>query len=164
VEAPELSALARELLEACYLDAAGGETTRALQVSLLAEPIERPELEATLRSLVERGLMTSWRGTFAGAERDRTGTVRTVDYVDDWWVVTDAGRAAIGLPPAREARSESWMNPSSGAWRVPAMLAPWSARRVARGKPVLPLLVARLLRKPHLGQDARGARGPAPER
>jgi hypothetical protein len=144
----ELTDLEREVLERCYLDVEGGETTRALQVEMLAEPIERSELEAVLQGLVDRGLMVSWRGTYLGGERPRDGGERTVDYVDDWWVVTDAGRAAIGLRPASETREEFWLNPSSGAWRVPPVLLPWARWRSRRGKPMLPDWLCRALGKP----------------
>ncbi len=140
----DLSDLERELLELCYRDADGGEPTRALQVALLREPIGRGELEAVLRGLVALGLMQRWRGTYAGVERPRGGGERrSVVYEDDWWPVTDAGRAAIGVRPVVEAREAMWMNPSSGPWRVPPVLAGWCAWRFRRGKVPVPGWLAR---------------------
>jgi len=108
-----LSGLERELLELCSLDRGGGETTTTLYVEMLESPPDRPALEATLRKLVDRGLMRRCRGTFSGAQRDRlTGDTSHVVYEDDWWPVTDAGRVAIGLPPI--APEVLRRNPSSG--------------------------------------------------
>jgi hypothetical protein len=157
----ELTDLERELLELCCLDAEGGEPTRALQVEMLDAPIERGDLEAVLTNLVRRGLMRRWRGTYLGVERPRAGgEQRTVDYVDDWWVVTDRGRAAIGVPPAAETGETFWMNPSSGPWRVPPVLAPWCGWRFRRGKAPLPAWLARGLRKDLLGQEDHWRGGP----
>jgi hypothetical protein len=116
-----LTELERELLELCSMDAEGGETTTTLYVEMLQSPPDRATLEATLRGLVDRGLMTRWRGLYSGSQRDRrTGEVTSVEYEDDWWPVTDAGRAAIGLPPRAQTVEGGWTNPSSGYWRVAA--------------------------------------------
>jgi hypothetical protein len=139
-----LTALERELLELCYLDAEGGEPTTKLYAELQSPP-DRATLEATLRSLVDRGLMKRWRGTYVGVERDRrTGEVTDVEYEDDWWPVTDVGRAAIGVRPRAETVKKGWMNPSSGYWRVSPLIEPLCAWRVRRGKPPVPRWYARL--------------------
>jgi hypothetical protein len=141
--------LERELLELCSMDAGGGETTTTLQVEMLESPPDRATLEATLRGLVSRGLMRRWFGTYAGGQRVRaTGQVSNVVYDDDWWPVTDAGRAAIGLAPRAEAVQASWVNPSKGAWRVSPLIAPLCAWRVQRGKPPVPAWYARLTGRP----------------
>jgi hypothetical protein len=45
-----------------------------------------------------------WRGVYGANQRERiTGETSHVVYGDDWWPVTDAGRAAIGLRPRAEA-------------------------------------------------------------
>ena len=80
-----LSDLERELLELCSMDREGGETTTTLYVEMLESPPDRPTLEATLRNLVDRGLMRQRRGTFGGSQRDRaTGETSHVVYEDDW--------------------------------------------------------------------------------
>jgi hypothetical protein len=142
-----LTDLERELLELCSMDSEGGETTTRLCVEMLDSPPDRASLEATLRGLVDRGLMTRWRGTDSG--------VRDGDppYEDDWWPVTDAGRAAIGLRPKAEAVKAGWMNPSSGPWRVSPLIAPLCAWRFRRGKPPVPRWYERLTGRPHLELD-----------
>lgn len=76
-----------------------GETTTSLYEEMLRESHDRATIEATLRSLVARGLMTTSRGIYAGTQRSRDGRVDARMYEDDWWVLTDEGRAAIGRPP-----------------------------------------------------------------
>lgn len=76
-----------------------GETTTTLQDEMLREEYERTIIEESLRGLVDRGLMTTSRGVFGGVQRLRDGHVVHRIYEDDWWVVTDEGRAAIGWPP-----------------------------------------------------------------
>jgi hypothetical protein len=134
-----LTDLERELLELCRLDSAG-ETTTRLYEEMLESPPDRATLEATLRGLVNRGLMTRWRGTDSGIHS-------SVPYEDDWWPVTDAGRAAIGLPPRAESVEEFWMNPSKGTWRVSPPIAPLCAWRFRRGKEPVPRWYERLTGK-----------------
>jgi hypothetical protein len=149
-----LSDLERELLEICSADAEDGETTTTLYVEMLESPPDRRTLEATLRDLVDRGLMRSWRGTFIGGQRNRrTGESTSVAYEDDWWPLTDAGRAAIGLAPRAQAVQHFWMNPSSGPFRVPPVVAPWCSWRVRHGKQPLPDWFSRLT---GIGQQTRG--------
>lgn len=99
-----LTDLEEEILACCAM-AGDGETTRTLQVEMLQAVPDRPTLEEVLRGLVRRGLL--WepgRAVYGGVERDRlTGVARNVEYEDDWWATTDAGRALIGLDP-RSAR------------------------------------------------------------
>jgi len=86
-------------------------------------------IEASLRGLRARNLVRS----------EWSSTVLTLDHGDaqeyegEWWIITDAGRAAIGLPPARP--EAGWVNPSSGPWRVSPLIAPLCAWRFRRGKP-----------------------------
>jgi hypothetical protein len=101
---PPLSDLQTELLELCSMAPDMGETTTTLDEEMLEVSPGRATVEASLRGLVTRGLMTTSRATFAGGQRLRDG--RFVDRVheDDWWVVTGQGRAAIGLPPPQPFR------------------------------------------------------------
>jgi len=150
--AEHLSDLERELLELCSMDTEGGETTTTLHVEMLESPPDRATLEATLRGLVERGLMRTWRGTFGGSQRNRqTGQTSHVVYEDDWWPVTDRGRAAIGLLPKAQAVRQFWMNPSSGPYRVPPVIAPWCAWRARHGKRPLPCWYSRITGRRSLG-------------
>lgn len=80
-----------------------GETTTTLRDEMLSEEHDRHIIEASLRGLVDRGLMTSSRGIFGGVQRLRDGRVERRIYEDDWWVVTDEGRTAIGLPPRSDS-------------------------------------------------------------
>ena len=96
---PPLSDLETELLELCALAPNMGETTSTLDEEMLEVSPGRITVEASLRGLVTRGLMTTSRATFAGGQRLRDGSVVDRVYEDDWWVLTDLGRAAIGLPP-----------------------------------------------------------------
>lgn len=107
MERPSLNDLERELLELCAIAAYMGETTTTLHEEMLSEEHGRDVVEAALRSLVDRGLMTTSRGTYGGMQRSRDGRVEHRVYEDDWWVVTDEGRVAIGLPP-KDPRS--WGN------------------------------------------------------
>ena len=69
----------------------------------------RATVEATLRGQVDRGLMRTERTTFMGGMRPRDGVHpraeahlrKTVDrvYDDDWWILTESGREAVGLGP-----------------------------------------------------------------
>jgi hypothetical protein len=98
---PSLSDFERELLELCAMAPHMGETTTTLHEEMLSEEHDRRVIEASLRSLVARGLMTTSRAIFGGAQRSRDGRVVDRVYEDDWWVVTDEGRAIIGRPPKR---------------------------------------------------------------
>jgi hypothetical protein len=151
-----LTDLERELLELCSMDSEGGETTTTLRVEMLESPPERATLEATLLGLVDRGLMTTFRAVYGGQQRDRlTGEISHVVYEDDWWPVTDAGRAVIGLPPKSEGVQEFWMNPSSGPWRVSPLIAPYCAWRFRHGKAALPAWYSRLTGKPAPSRNDR---------
>ncbi len=79
-----------------------GETTTTLHEEMLREDLDRTVIENALRSLVARGLMTTSRATFAGAQRSRDGGVVHRVYEDDWWVVTNEGRTAIGRPSKKK--------------------------------------------------------------
>jgi hypothetical protein len=94
-----LTALERELLE---LRSISGETTTTLDEEMLAESPGRAAVEAALRGLLARGLLTTKRGIYAGFQYPRDGSrpfERT--YEDDWWDVTPTGRDAIGPTPRR---------------------------------------------------------------
>lgn len=88
-----LSDLQRELLELCSM---AGEPTTVLDEEMLESSPGSAKLESTLRGLVEMGLMTTERAVNGGQPRRSAGE-RV--YEDDWWDVTPAGRAAVGLPP-----------------------------------------------------------------
>jgi hypothetical protein len=144
VSSADLTELERELLELCSMDVGGGETTTTLYVSMLRSPPDRATLEATLRGLVERGLMATRRGVYGGAQCDRTtGEISHVVYEDDWWPVTDAGRAVIGLRRRSEVGLR-WRNPLSGPWRVSPLVAPLCAWRFRHGKEPVPRWYARV--------------------
>jgi hypothetical protein len=90
-----LSRLERELLELCARAPGMGETTTTLHEEMLVGIHDRRAVEASLRTLLARGLVTTSRGTFAGIQRLRSGRVAERVYEDDWWIVTEKGRAAI---------------------------------------------------------------------
>jgi hypothetical protein len=92
---PELTGLERELLELCSM---AGEPATVLDDEMFERSPGRTELELALRGLVERGLMTTTRALNAGDPRRSDG--QRV-YEDDWWALTPAGRAAIGLGPRK---------------------------------------------------------------
>jgi hypothetical protein len=94
----ELSALERELLELCSM---AGEPTTVLDEEMVASSPGRGDLQFALQGLVNRGLMTTARAINSGDPRQSEG--QRV-YEDDWWDVTPAGRAAIGLPPRKAFR------------------------------------------------------------
>jgi hypothetical protein len=98
MDSMRLSGLEEELLELCAIAPHMGETTATLHEEMLSEEHDRSVIETSLRNLVARGLMTTSRGTFGGVQRSRDGCEEHRVYEDDWWVVTDEGRAAIGLP------------------------------------------------------------------
>lgn len=92
-----LSDLEAELLELCAAAPQMGETTTTLSEEL-SDDYDCAAVEAGLRRLVEQGLMITSRGVFAGIQRMRDGHDERLGHEDDWWVVTDEGYAAIGLP------------------------------------------------------------------
>ena len=131
----QLSDLEQELVELCSMAPNSGETTTTLDESMLQSSPGRETVEATLRGLVARGLMTTSRGVFGGVQRNRDGSTEHRVYEDDWWVVTAAGRREIGLPE-RPSQPE-WINPSTGRFRrSPVNAAAYSAwirlRRLVR--------------------------------
>jgi hypothetical protein len=96
MEADGLSDLERELLELCSMS---GETTTTLDEEMLEASPGREVVEATLRGLLGRGLLTTKRGVYAGLQFARDGSRSWHrEYEDDWWDVTPSGRRAIGLP------------------------------------------------------------------
>lgn len=95
-----LSAFEQELLELCVPAANMGETTTTLYEEV-TEHRDRAVIEEALRGLVAQGLMTTSRGVFGGEQRLRDGRNVHQIYEDDWWVVTDKGRTAIGLGPRK---------------------------------------------------------------
>ena len=99
MDRPSLSDFERELLELCAMAPNMGETTTTLHEEMLSEDHGRDVVEASMHGLVDRGLMTTSRGVYGGTQRSRDGREVHRVYEDDWWVVTDEGRAAIGLPP-----------------------------------------------------------------
>jgi len=103
VDRADLTELERELLELCSAAPGTGETTTTVCEEILDAALDRSVVEATLHKLVQSGLMTTSRGTFAGQQRLRSGRMVRRVYNDDWWVLTEEGRAAIGLPPRRPA-------------------------------------------------------------
>lgn len=108
MDPPVLSDLERELLELCSEAPFMGETTTTLHEEMLSKEHDRGVVDASLRGLVARGLMTTSRGTFGGIQRLRDGHVEHRVYEDDWWIVTDEGRAAIGLPPRGSRNWGNW--------------------------------------------------------
>jgi hypothetical protein len=156
-----LTDLERELLEAVSIGGTRfGVDTDSLDEELLEASPGRAVVEQTLRSLVARGLVRSERswGSLTLRPRDgihplsEAGNRKTVhrEYEGDWWIMTDAGWAALGVPPPET--SEFWMNPSSGAWRVSPLIAPLCAWRFRRGKPPVPAWYARLTGRPRIGR------------
>jgi hypothetical protein len=137
-DAPLLSELERELLDCASM---AGETTATLDEEMLQSSPGRAVVEATLRGLVDRGLMTTTWGRFLGGDPH----IGITDYEDDWWDVTPAGRAAIGMPPKPPPR---FRNPSSGPFRVSPLIAPWCAWRVRHRKRPLPDWYLRLTKRP----------------
>jgi hypothetical protein len=76
--------------------AASGEPTTVLDEEMLESSPGRARVEATLRDLLGRGLLTTERAINAGLP-GRSDGERV--FEDDWWCMTKAGRAAIGLLP-----------------------------------------------------------------
>jgi hypothetical protein len=151
--AEHLSDLERELLERVSIGGPRfGVSPVCLDEELLESSPGRAAVEATLRSLLARGLVRSEWAAGGLTLRPRDGIHplsevaerKTVhrEYEGDWWLLTEPGRAAIGLPPP--SVHESWMNPSSGPYRVPPLIAPWCAWRAKHGKRPLPRWYSRL--------------------
>jgi hypothetical protein len=133
-----------------------GETTTLLESQIDAAP-QRVAMVEILGGLVERGLMVRSWGTYGGPITDRrTGEVTHGVYEDDWWHTTDAGRAAIGVQRPAQAQSTGWLNPSSGPYRVPPVLAPWCRWRHRRGKPTVPAWYTRLTGTPAVKDPPAG--------
>jgi hypothetical protein len=152
-----LTGLELELLEAVSVGGSRfGVATDCVDEELLESSPGRTALEQTLQGLVARGLVWSeWSesvltlrprdGIHPLSEIDQRKTVRR-DYQGNWWILTEAGRAAIGLgPPEVE---EFWINPSSGPWRVSPLVAPWFEWRARHGKEPVPGWYSRLTRRP----------------
>jgi len=151
--AEHLSDLERELLERVSIGGLRfGVSPVCLDEELLESSPGRAAVEATLRSLRARGLVRSEWAAGGLTLRPRDGIHplsevaerKTVhrEYEGDWWILTEPGRAAIGLPPP--SVHESWINPPSGPCRVPPLIAPWCAWRAKHGKRPLPCWYSRL--------------------
>jgi hypothetical protein len=151
-----LSDFQRELLEAVSVGGSRfGVATDCVDEELLESSPGRKAVEDALRGLRSRGLMWSeWSNSVLTLRpRDDIQPLDKVsereavqrEYEGDWWIITDAGRAAIGLPPAK--REEFWMNPSKGTWRVSPLIAPLCAWRFRRGKEPVPRWYERLTGK-----------------
>lgn len=156
---PSLTSLQRELLEmiGSFGSPYFGVSSVAFDEELLESSPGRAVIEATLRELVVRGLVRSEQASSVLTLRPRDGIRRLSeadkrpairrDYEGKWWILTDAGRGAIGMPPFAEAVQTIWMNPSSSPFRVSPVIAPWFAWRARRGKPPVPGWYARLRRR-----------------
>jgi hypothetical protein len=120
----------RELLEVLL----NGGSRFGMPLPLIELPRKsEQEIEEFLRGLRSRELIRSeWCDSVLDGQ----------EYTGDWWIITDAGRAAIGLPPAKP--EAFWMNPSSGPWRVSPLIAPLCAWRFRHGKEPVPRWYARL--------------------
>jgi hypothetical protein len=143
----------RELLDAVSVGGPRfGVATDTVDEQELEESPGREVVEATLRSLVSRGLVRTERSGGYLTLLPRDGTeVESRTYYGDWWIITDAGWAALGLlPPTRASVS---MNPSlrlGGVLFLPHRIRAW---RFRRGKPHLPRWYARLTGKEPLSRD-----------
>jgi hypothetical protein len=98
MDTPYLSDLEEELLELCGESPRMGATTTTLHESVSGD-YDRPVVEAALRCLVAQGFLAT-RRVSAGTQRSRD--VRVGGDEDHWWVVTEEGRTAIGLPSRQE--------------------------------------------------------------
>jgi len=94
-----------------------GEPTTMLDEEMLESSPGRATVESTLRGLLARGLVRTERATNYGEQV----------YEDDWWIVTEAGRVAIGLSP--KPSKPYWINPIRA---VPGVAARGSVVRLAR--------------------------------
>jgi len=108
--AEHLSDLERELLERVSIGGTRfGVSPVCLDEELLESSPGRAAVETILLGLLVRGLVRSEWAAGGLTLRPRDGIHplsevaerRTVhrEYEGDWWILTDAGRAAIGLPP-----------------------------------------------------------------
>lgn len=105
----DLTELERELLERVSVGGARfGVALDCLDEELLERSPGREAIETSLHALRERGLVRSepsW-GSLTLRPRDgihplsEAAQRRTVhrEYNGDWWILTDDGRRAIGLP------------------------------------------------------------------
>jgi hypothetical protein len=112
----DLTDLERELLERVSIGGPRfGVALDCLNEELLERSPGREAIEIGLRALKERGLVRSvWSsGSLTLRPRDGIHPLSEVaqrktvhrEYDGDWWVLTDGGRRAIGLEPARGAMS-----------------------------------------------------------
>jgi hypothetical protein len=155
----------RELLQVVAIGGSRfGVATDCVDEELLESSPGRAAVEQTLRGLVERGLVWSERSESVLTLRPRDGihplaeaaernTVHR-EYEGEWWILTEAGRAAIGLGPPEV--KQSWINPSSGPWRVSPLVAPWFEWRARHGKEPLPRWYSRMTRRPRSNRSASG--------
>ena len=93
-----LTEFERELLQTCVT----GQPTTFI-CDMLDSQRDREAVEATLRGLASRGLVTSEHDPWGPTREElvKSGKTDLPEYVtleDDWWDLTPAGRVAIGLP------------------------------------------------------------------
>jgi hypothetical protein len=155
--ADDLTDFERALLDAVSIGGSRfGVDTDSIDEELLETSPGRAAVEEALRSLVARGLMRSERswgsltlrprdGIHPLAEAENRETLHR-EYEGDWWIITEGGWAALGVPPP--TITESWINPSSGPWRVSPLIAPLCGWRYRRGKPPVPAWYERLTGRP----------------
>ncbi|HEX4484378.1 MAG TPA: hypothetical protein VH081_11410 [Solirubrobacteraceae bacterium] len=153
----DLSDFERELLDRVSIGGSRfGVALDCLNEELLDSSPGRAAIERALGELLSRGFVRSESSSPSSLTlRPRDGVhplseaaqrkAITREYNGDWWILTEAGRAAIGLPPPEV--HAMWINPSSGPFRVPPVLAPWCAWRFMRGKRPLPSWYTRLTGK-----------------
>ena len=98
----------RELLEAVSIGGSRfGVATDCVDEELLEDSPGRAAVQAALLGLVDRGLIRAERAAGSLTLRPRDGVHplseaserQTVNrqYDDEWWILTEDGRAAIGL-------------------------------------------------------------------
>jgi hypothetical protein len=92
VATERLTELELELLERCSMSP---ETTTTLHEEMLESPLDRGLVESALLSLLERGLMLTYRGFYVGAHRPRADPPENRVYEDDWWELTPAGHETV---------------------------------------------------------------------
>jgi hypothetical protein len=160
-----LTEFERELLEAVSVGGSRfGVATGCVDEELLEASPGRASVEEALRDLAARGLATSERscGSLTLRPRDGIHPLAAIDrretvhreYEGEWWIITEAGRAAIGLRPPEV--DEFWINPSSGPWRVSPLVAPWFEWRARHGKAPVPGWYSLLTRRPQSDRSAAG--------